>query len=502
MKLSELTSLLEIVITEEINKNQLISVANALQVQPEVLRAWIEKTDPTPRKSFAFWILRGLKSGDIRTEDDVRIKTAINRFIELRNAQRIEDIMQFPTLHDLETRLEQLVGQGAKRKGFAGVDPMTLPGVSVIEDRPDLTLYKVTDPDSLAKIGEGTKWCTRYSYSNSSNTAASYLKRFPYLVVGYKNGRPYVQFNPDYSQVMDVTDRMFHNTNPDEAKKLDLPPPEIVKKGVPTIIPQGKPFRHLKPPQTDPQSPSQRELQNWLNYTTTTPEPHWADYINYRKRHRLPPKGKDEDYERRVARAITRSTHPFNLMRVLGSFSNYALGEIKGQRVPEVEKAILEKDFKPTMVAGKGGRGSGSRAKIPGIEDIITYVIHNIQGHWPEFEKKIQDDPANSIRYYLSTGLTPDNIPDGLVKSLVLFSQFIKDRHPSVSNDEFEHSMRDFVANARKEFKHGKFSPVIHKVLIPYVKLTGKSIERILGLKLANQLRRDNYSVKVLPERA
>ena len=103
-------------------------------------------------------------------------------------------------------------------------------------------------------------------------------------------------------------------------------------------------------------------------------------------------KGKDANYELRVANAILRSTHPFHIMRVLSHFIEYATHEIPGQRSEVVEKAILQKDFKPTMVAGKGGSGSGKRAKIPGIESIILYVKNNIKTNWPAFEQKIQDD--------------------------------------------------------------------------------------------------------------
>ena len=136
----------------------------------------------------------------------------------------------------MEARLDQLAGQGSKRQGFAGINPVTLPGVEVLETRPDITLYKVTDPTSLAKIGEGTKWCTRFSYDNSSQVAKNYLERYPYLVIGYKDGKPYVQYNPDYSQVMDVNDVDFHRNDEKKAKQLNLPPPEIAKRQFPNYL--------------------------------------------------------------------------------------------------------------------------------------------------------------------------------------------------------------------------------------------------------------------------
>ena len=490
MKLSELTSLLEIVIFEEINKNQLISTAKALEISPDLLKSWVEKTDPTPNKSFSVWLLRGLKNGDIRVEDDMRIRGIIHRFIELRNVRRIEDIMQFPTINALETRVEQLAGQGSKRQGFAGIDPETLPGVTVVEKRPDLTLYKVSNANSLAKMGEGTKWCTRFSYGGDNNIAERYIKQYGYLMIGYKNGKPYVQLNPDYSQVMDVNDASFHYSNPQQAKLLNLPAPNIVN-NIPDITPDDrKPFRTVKSREQRFKTPGQQELEHWLNYTTRR-DPRWQEYIDYTPGVIPTTHGRDLDYENRVARAITKSIHPFHLMRVMEAFTKYAVGEIPGQRSHVIEKAILDKDYKPTQVAGKGGKGSGSRVKIPGIDDIISYVKNNIRGNWPEFEKKIENDASNSIRYYLSTNFNPDNIKDGIVKDLVLFAKFIKDRHPSVSGSEFESSIRDFMNRSRKELKYGQFSPVLDKVILPYMKLTKRMLNRIVSPELEKSLMRN-----------
>lgn len=204
MRMLEIKTLMRDVILEEINKDQLNSTAVAIDTDPITLRTWVEKTDPTPKKSFSVWILRGLKKGDFRTEDEIRIRNILNRFIQLRNANKIEDIMKFPTIHDLETKIDQLTGVGSKRQGFAGVDPTTLPGVWEYPKKSDITYYRVSDVNSLAEIGEGTKWCTRKSYPNCQ--AKNYISRFGSLIVAYKDGKPFAQITPDYRQVKDVND--------------------------------------------------------------------------------------------------------------------------------------------------------------------------------------------------------------------------------------------------------------------------------------------------------
>ncbi len=227
MKLFELETLLENVIFEEINKDQLTSTAQSMGIDPESLRVWLDDTDPTPRKSFAFWLLRALKKGELQPEDDERAKTALNRFIQLRNARKIEDIMQFPNLHTLETRLEQLAGEGAKRQGFAGINPVNLPGVTWLADGPgNMKFYNVRNADSLAQIGEGTKWCTRKSFPNCQ--AWNYLNRFGSLIVGYKDGKPYIQMNPDYSQANDVNDvNIIDSPTFDKSIFKNLPKPDV-----------------------------------------------------------------------------------------------------------------------------------------------------------------------------------------------------------------------------------------------------------------------------------
>jgi len=471
MKLYELKSLVEDIVFEEINKDQLASTAKALGLPIEELKKWVEETDPTSNKSFSTWLLRELKKRRVRLEDNRRITNDINRFIEPRNARRIEDIMHFPTIHDLETRLDQLAGQGSKRQGFAGIDPSTLPGVSVAESRPDITFYKVTNPDSLAKMGEGTKWCTRFSYNNSSQVAKNYLERYPYLVIGYKDGKPYVQYNPDYSQVMDVNDQTFHIQNPEQAKLLNLPRPNVV---VPPV---------RKRPVRGGLTPAEQKLLQWSKYTT---EP----VI-------LPSdaKGRDEDYERRVAQAIMKSNDVSYLIRILCVFDQYAQMFLKGKRSPAFENAIVSKDWTKS-IQGKapkagGNKYYGKRSKYPGFDSIVSYVKNSIGGHWREFEEKIKNNVPLSIMYYMGTGLNPDYTDNPYVKDIILFSKFIKDKHPSVSTSEFEKSIRDFILRSRSNLKYGAFSPVLYKVLLPYMKLSKKPLESIVGTKLAKELMRN-----------
>ncbi len=299
---------------------------------------------------------------------------------------------------------------------------------------------------------------------------------------------------------MDVEDRNFHQTRPEEAKKLNLPAPDFINHLPDNNFEKEKPpFRPVEDRPGKWLSPNQQTLKNWLNYTTQT-NPKWNEYIDYMPGKIKNTRGKDQDYENRVAKSILNTNDVSHLIRILGNFNQYALSEIPGQRSPVVEKAILSKDWSEACKGryNRAGGGYGKRNRWPGWESIINYAKHNIKGPWPEFEKKVENNVPLSLSYYLWTELNPDNISDGITKDLVLFAKFIKDREPSVSGKEFEASIRDFVTRAREQLKHGHFSPVLYKVIIPYMKLTKKVLDRVVTPEMKKLLlRNDSFAEAV-----
>lgn len=96
------------------------------------------------------------------------------------------------------------------------VDPMSLPGVMKVQDAGGVKVYIVTVAKSLAAIGEGTKWCTRFSFNNSTETAFTYISRSPQVVVVYGNRLVY-QFAANGSEKKDVND---HNVDMSTLEKL------------------------------------------------------------------------------------------------------------------------------------------------------------------------------------------------------------------------------------------------------------------------------------------
>lgn len=477
MKLIEIKTLMYEILLEEINKDQLISVAKFLNMNENKLRAWIDKVDPTENKGFSVWLLRGLKKQWIRLEDGERAKQALERFIQLRRVNRIGDIMQYPHINDLETAIDSLSGVGAKRQGFSGVDPETLPGVEKWKETKDITFYKVANADSLAEIGEGTKWCTRKSYGTGLNSQANYyIKQYGFIIVGYKDGKPFVQLNPDYSQVMDVNDVSFKGTSKDELMSIGFPEP---------------PFPMYQ--YWDPDHPHYRAYERWskltgnpvdfpeypkkpTKYSLTLggEEPRdvsvlrrWGKEKGRSIKKMLPQITPDfwEKFESRVAKSISRANSYGAIIYTMRGWEK--MFSLTKKRTPEVEKAILDKDWSKVGMRYFGG--GGLMKHLPGMFEIIEYVKTIIKGHWPEYEDKIQYDKFNTIYYHMETNLDPVNVKDPIIKHFITIAQTIKRKDPSTKTPEFKGMLRDFILKNRTELTEAGLSKLITKyILRPY----------------------------------
>jgi len=102
-------------------------------------------------------------------------------------------------------------------------DPQELPGVTLEATEGSIKAYKVTDPNSLAELGEGSKWCTRKSYPNCR--AATYLQQSAQIILVYKD-RLIAQFAEDLSEIKNLENESLE---PEVLAKL-LPPSYIDKK--------------------------------------------------------------------------------------------------------------------------------------------------------------------------------------------------------------------------------------------------------------------------------
>jgi len=215
-----------------IENNQILQqTAEKLGLELDYLNKLVTDADPTGRK-YRLFILKLLNKNNIRLpEDNYRVKEALNNFIKYQRNLVIKDILKYDSLHGLETALEPFLGSISKRQGGNNINPFGLPGVKLLIDKGNIKTYQISDVESLKDMGEGTKWCTRRSYPDCQ--AEHYIEQYNWIGVIYKDGKPFIQFTPDYSQVMDVNDEGFEDC---DNYDFAFPEPDINIENIDTIL--------------------------------------------------------------------------------------------------------------------------------------------------------------------------------------------------------------------------------------------------------------------------
>ena len=127
-------------------------------------------------------------------------------FTKLRLSKNINDY----TLASLKKAIHDAVSSNVKETN--GVEKLGTTG--------GLAVYKVTDEIQLAKLGEGTSWCTRKSYPPGSR-ASYYIEEHGWLYVVLKNNKPFMQICSNLSEPRDA--RNEETAIPPEIMKIILP---------------------------------------------------------------------------------------------------------------------------------------------------------------------------------------------------------------------------------------------------------------------------------------
>jgi hypothetical protein len=193
---------------EGIQSSQLEKAHRVLDLPVGTITRLVDDADPTPDKQYDSWILRQWVTHQvILPEDAEKVKEYLQHFTELKrkpSSQLNRDIHRYPTFGDLQRAVQQERPEVLRVPAEVASKISGLEGVEVNKvDGPYITL-RVTDPRSLGILGEGTRWCTRGA---NSSWARSYLEDFGAIYVVLKDGVPFMQYTPDYSQVMDVQDQ-------------------------------------------------------------------------------------------------------------------------------------------------------------------------------------------------------------------------------------------------------------------------------------------------------
>lgn len=203
-------------VKETINQEQLDATLKVLnekntseeeKITAETVIEWVNEADPTERNKYDTFILRQIKYGNVQFPEDIpQVNADLTEFINYINSGNLEegegDINSYERVGDLREKLDELQGTDKKSKLQLNTN---LPGVKLYRQEKPFKIFEVTNPDSLAKLGNGTRWCTREEYPECQ--AERYIERYDKIYVITMNGKLIGQYTPDYSETMNVNDQ-------------------------------------------------------------------------------------------------------------------------------------------------------------------------------------------------------------------------------------------------------------------------------------------------------
>jgi hypothetical protein len=344
------------------NEKQVNVVALKLKKSPEEIITNLDRVDPSGKHTP--WLLSLWGSGLIRLpEDSNRVIEALTSFKKKQNTLQQKDLNKYTSLHHLEEALESVSAITTKRqKGFQ-YNPQSLPGVKILNRVGNETLFEITNADSLAKMGLGTKWCTREDYPDCQSTA--YIEDNGQVYLISENNRPKIQFTPDLDQFMDVNDEPV----PIDAYRNIL-------KGLEPIL--------IKEPFAAVRYAKEVIKGRWPEAEPTILQDPPSSYY----------------YALNVIKGRWPEAEPGILQKPVDAYL-YALNVIKG-RWPEAEPTILLDPFSAVGYANNVIKGRWPAAEptiLTNSTSAFTYSKEVIKGRWPEAEAIISTHFANWPKY-------------------------------------------------------------------------------------------------------
>ncbi len=208
------------VIEEAVKKEILLKAATRLDIDPASLMQFIKDVDTEESLPHGNWICMVAAKGmplDEKTKGQLKMMLAF--FVRFKT--QVIRAGKSGNIFDYETyaAFKEMIFSFAKNA--YDYDPTQLPGVTKVVETGPYAMYKVSakdlDPqgaqavvESIAKMGNGTKWCTRSEYNPSLGNAKYYLLQASTdktMFVVTKFNAPYAQLQSNLESVMDTQDR-------------------------------------------------------------------------------------------------------------------------------------------------------------------------------------------------------------------------------------------------------------------------------------------------------
>jgi len=176
-------------------------------VRPEIdnkegyIREVAQTFDPTPQANYITWILKMLKMGVFRGEEDAdKCRETLAAFTKLKNVPTFpkdkKDLNTYKNYGDLAEIVAQYSDIKSKKEVVRAAREE---GINLVEESPPFKLYIVTLPEAAAKHFRDTQWCVK-----DPRHFDNYGPPYYYFT---KDDEPYKLLHLDSSQLMDLNDR-------------------------------------------------------------------------------------------------------------------------------------------------------------------------------------------------------------------------------------------------------------------------------------------------------
>ena len=144
--------------------------------------------DPSPTNKYIDWIVKN--SDQFRIPEDLnKIKASLQKFTDQSKTKKWQGSKDLNTYKSYK----ELVQQIEANADITNIEPVQQSQTPTdkrikIKEENGITIYKVTDAETIMEIAANTEWCVR-----DEPYASDYLKKGPYFVI-YKEAHTYIEY--------------------------------------------------------------------------------------------------------------------------------------------------------------------------------------------------------------------------------------------------------------------------------------------------------------------
>jgi hypothetical protein len=389
MKLSSINSVLVL----ETVQDQIQSIADKSGLSVEEVSELVRKVGLKQWK----WVLNQWHKGSINLPpDSEKVNELIVNFEKVKSKLDIKDINQYKSVEELKSSVEPLldIKSSKKKREYENLE-----GVEIVSRKGPYVVLKVSNADSLAALGIGTKWCTRDDHPECRSE--QYIGRYGHIFVVLQNGRPVMQYTSDYNEIMDISNYLVE----DPGMLSLIPKPEINENSTDIIYNYAYKVLRDRWPEAEPYIAKNPAVA--YRYARDVIDGEWPEAEPYIMKEPALAYG----YAKDIIDDRWPEAEPY-IMKEPGFAIQYAVDFI-GDRWPEAESYIMKGPHDAFEYAHRVIRGRWPEAEhviLRSPESCVRYARYVIEDRWPEAEPIIMEDPESIYMYV--RGVIQDRWPE------------------------------------------------------------------------------------------